>query len=108
LFYHHSLDQKASLSKTTKDNKPNVAMELYDQSSYIHSMKVTALISDDLIDRVRKATGGKNITESITIALTEYLQQKEISYLIDEVEKRPLQFQEGFTAYKVRKGNRNR
>ena len=70
-------------------------------------MKVTALISDDIIDRVRKATGGKNITESLIIALTEYLHQKEISYLTNELEKESLQFEDGFTAYKVRKENRN-
>jgi len=69
-------------------------------------MKVTALISDDIIDRIRKATGGKNITESIIIALTEYLQQKEVSYLTQQVEEESLQFEEGFSAYKVRKQNR--
>ena len=70
-------------------------------------MKVTALISDDIIERVRETTGGKNITESLIIALTEYLQQKEISYLTQELEKESLQFEEGFSAYKVRKQNRN-
>jgi hypothetical protein len=71
-------------------------------------MKVTALISDDIIERIRKATGGKNITESLIIALTEYLQQKEISYLTKEVENESLQFEEGFSAYKVRKQNRDK
>ena len=70
-------------------------------------MKVTALISDDLVERVKKATGGKNITESLIIALTEYIQQKEITYLTKELEKESLRFEEGFSAYKARKVNRN-
>ena len=83
-------------------------VDLYDTRSYIQGMKVTALISDDLVDKVRKATGGKNITESLVIALNEYLQYKEISYLRHELDKEPLQFKDGFSAYKVRKGNRER
>ncbi len=55
-------------------------------------MKVTALISDELIDRVKKVTGGKNITESLIIALTEYLQQKEISYLTQKLEIGPSKY----------------
>jgi len=71
-------------------------------------MKVTALIPDNLIRKVRKTTGGKNITESLIIALNEYLSQKEIKYLDSVVNKKPLVFQENFSAYKVRKRNRNR
>jgi len=71
-------------------------------------MKVTALIPDNLIRKVRKATGGKNITESLIIALNEYLRQKEIKYLDSAVNKKPLIFQKNFSAYKVRKRNRNR
>jgi len=74
----------------------------------IFQMKVTALIPDNLIRKVRKATGGKNITESLIIALNEYLSQKEIKYLDSAVKKKPLVFQENFNAYKIRKRNRNR
>ena len=71
-------------------------------------MKVTALIPDEIIKETMKLTGGKNITESVIIALREYIASKKINYLIDEVEKEPFQFREDFTAYGIRKVNRNR
>ncbi len=70
-------------------------------------MKVTALISDELIKRVQQVSGGKNITESLIIALEEYTKQKEISYLMDEVNDKSLQFNEKTATY-IRKINRNR
>lgn len=71
-------------------------------------MKVTALIPDDLLARVRKATGGKNITESLIIALESYLQKEKINYVIEEIEKEPLSFNEDFAPYGIRKINRDR
>lgn len=71
-------------------------------------MKITALIPEDLINEVKKATGGKNITESLIIALRDYLAHRKVNYLIDQVQKEPLQFNEDFTAYGIRKINRNR
>ena len=71
-------------------------------------MKVTALIPDDLITRVKEVSGGKNTTECLIIALREYLSQNEIKKLYQSVDKVPLEFKEDFTAYKVRKSNRNR
>ena len=71
-------------------------------------MKVTAIISDELIERVRHVSGGKNITESLIIALEEYLKQKEISYLIGKVGNEALLLNEDVTAYKIRKINRKR
>ena len=71
-------------------------------------MKVTAIISDKLIERVRRISGGKNITESLIIALEEYLKQKEISYLMDQVSNESLMLNEDITAYKIRKINRKR
>ncbi len=62
-------------------------------------MKVTALISDELIKKVMEVSGGKNITESITIALQEYVSQKQVTYLMDEVEKEPLSFSEDAAPY---------
>lgn len=66
------------------------------------------MISDELIEEVKKETGGKNITDSITIALKEYLRNKKLNYVIDEVEKEPFVFEEGFAPYGVRKLNRDR
>jgi len=71
-------------------------------------MKVTALISDDLIKDVMEFSKGKNITESITIALKEYLAQKKIARLQHEVsESSSLIVNEPSTEY-IRKLNRNR
>lgn len=71
-------------------------------------MKVTALIPDELVEEVKKTTGGKNITESLIIALEGYLQNQKIYKALDELEKEPFSFNEDFTAYGIRKINRGR
>ena len=63
-------------------------------------MKVTALIDEALINQVKKISGGKNITESITIALKEYVKYNKMEMLYDSIQKKPLTFQEGFVPYK--------
>jgi len=69
-------------------------------------MKVTALIPDELVERVKSVSGGKNITESLIIALNEYLSNREVTSLYKSIDEEPLAFKEGFTAYKLRKLNR--
>ncbi|MEO9873027.1 DUF2191 domain-containing protein [Ekhidna sp.] len=71
-------------------------------------MKVTALIPDKLIEEVQKTSGGKNITESLIIALQHYVSSKKIYDVLDEIDREPLVFREDFTAYGIRKVNRNR
>lgn len=71
-------------------------------------MKVTALIDDKLIDDVKKLSGGKNITESIVIALKYYLDAKNIDKVIYKIEEEPFVFHDEFTAYGIRKSNRDR
>lgn len=71
-------------------------------------MKVTALIPDDLVEEVKKTTGGKNITESLIIALTSYLKSQKIYKALDELDREPFSFNEDFTAYGIRKINRKR
>ncbi len=71
-------------------------------------MKVTALIPDDLIEDVKRLSGGKNITESLIIAIKHYVNSKRLDEVIQQVKEEPLQFREGFTAYGIRKLNRNR
>jgi hypothetical protein len=71
-------------------------------------MKVTALINDDLVNNVVKLSKGKNITESLVIALEDYVYRKRIEQLIEDVDNEPLQFQEGFTAESVRELNRRK
>jgi hypothetical protein len=70
-------------------------------------MKITALIDDKLIQEVKSFSGGKNITESLLVALNYYISQKKLQKAMDEIDKEPLQFQEDFVEYH-RKRNRNR
>ena len=69
-------------------------------------MKVTAILSDELISEVRKFSRGKNITESLTIALKEWVATKRIKELNLLVREEPLQFKDNFYAEKVREINR--
>ncbi len=68
-------------------------------------MKVTAIIPDEIINDVQEYTAGKNITDSIVKALSDWLYIKRIQKLNSEVKNEPLQFAEGFNAYNVRKQN---
>jgi hypothetical protein len=66
-------------------------------------MKVTAIIPDEIISDVQEYTKGKNITESLIKALSDWLYIKRIQKLNNDVKKEPLQFLEGFNAETVRK-----
>lgn len=68
-------------------------------------MKVTALIPDDIIAKVKQYTNGKNITESLIKALEEYIALQNIKELNQKIEKEPLEFQKGFSAKKIRSIN---
>ena len=74
----------------------------------MYRMKVTAIIPDQLVDEVKKRSGAKNITESLIIALQEWVQMKQIRKLNAEIEKQPLSLQPGFNAGSVRGLNRKR
>lgn len=69
-------------------------------------MKITALLPDDIIQEVKKLSGGKNITDSILIALQDYIAHQRIRKLIQKVRDKPLQFKDNFSAEKVRTQNR--
>ncbi|MBA7619920.1 hypothetical protein ES703_27262 [subsurface metagenome] len=69
-------------------------------------MKVTAIISDNLISEVKKYAKGKNLTESLTIALKEWLAVKRIKELNNLVKESPLEFNESFSTEKIREINR--
>ena len=71
-------------------------------------MKVTALISDKIIEEVQRISGGKNITESLLIALNYYIDNQKLYKALDEIDAKPFQFDEDFTAYGIRKINRKR
>jgi len=65
-------------------------------------MKVTAIIPDELIAEVRKYTKGKNITESLTIALKAWLSSEKMKELNNKIEDSPLEFSEKFSAFTLR------
>lgn len=67
-------------------------------------MKVTAILPDDLINEVKKLSHGKNITESLKIALNEWVKMRALKKLNDEVKLHPLEFE--YTADEIRSINR--
>ena len=69
-------------------------------------MKVTAIIPKDLIEEVKKYSKGKNITDSLKIALREWLEIKRITELNESIAKKPLKFADGISAEKIRSINR--
>lgn len=73
---------------------------LYDR--IVYRMKVTALLPDQLISEIKTYAKGKTLTESLTIALEEWLQLKKIVMLNKQVQNKPLEFQKDFNATTVR------
>ena len=69
-------------------------------------MKVTALIPDEIIKDVKELTHGKNITESLIAALSEWIRIQKLKKLKEKVKSAPLSFQNGFSADTVRTLNR--
>lgn len=68
------------------------------------SMKVTAIIPDRLIDEVKHYSKGKNITDSMIIALNEWLSLKHLTDLNSQIESEPLVFD--MAANDIREFNR--
>ncbi len=71
-------------------------------------MKVTAILPDDLITDIQRYTNGKNITDSLAIALSEYLKIVKLKNLNNKIEQAPLNFKENFSATKIRNLNRKK
>jgi hypothetical protein len=71
-------------------------------------MKVTAILPDELVIEIQKYTGGKNITDSLQKALSEWLKLAKVKKLNQKLKKVPLQFADGFSAEKARKTNRTK
>lgn len=72
----------------------------------LNRMKVTAILPDELVRDVQTMSGGKNITESLHLALTEWLKITRIKKLNEKVARAPLTFTDGYSAAEVRKLNR--
>jgi len=71
-------------------------------------MKVTANISDSIIDEVKELTNQSTITEAITMALKQWIDMYHIKALNIEVRDRPFEFQSGYSADSIRDTNRKR
>jgi hypothetical protein len=69
-------------------------------------MKVTALLPDQLIEDVKAHAKGQTLTESLTLALEEWIRMKKISHLNEQVQKQPLEFSKGFSSARTRTLNR--
>ena len=65
-------------------------------------MKVTAIIPDDIVGDVQKYSGGMNITDSINMALKDWLYVKRIASLNEEVAQNPLCFKDNFSINEIR------
>lgn len=72
----------------------------------LYRMKVTAILPDDLIAEVQKYTEGKNITDSLQKALSEWVKLAKVKKLNEKLKKKPLEFSTNFSAEKVRKISR--
>ena len=71
-------------------------------------MKVTTILPDDLVSEVRHYSKGKNITDSLLIALKEWLALRKIKELNKQVDRNPLLFDKHFSAESARETNRKR
>ncbi|TGM46528.1 hypothetical protein EHQ92_00975 [Leptospira biflexa] len=71
-----------------------------------YRMKVTAILPDDLIIEVQKYTEGKNITDSLQKALSEWVKLAKVKKLNEKLRKQPLHFSNEFNAEKIRRINR--
>ena len=70
-------------------------------------MKVTALLPDPLIEKVRHYAQGKNLTDSLIIVLKDWLAHKKLVELNQRIEHKPLRFKKGFSANQIRLLNRS-
>ena len=83
-------------------------MQYTNQHRIIDRMKVTAILPDELVIEIQKYTNGKNITDSLQKALSEWLKLAKVKKLNKKLKKQPLKFADGYSAEKVRKINRTK
>jgi hypothetical protein len=67
-------------------------------------MKVTAILPEEMVEEVKKLSQGKNITDSLKIALQDWIKIQKLRQLNQEVKNTPVNFQ--YTAAEIRKINR--
>jgi hypothetical protein len=67
-------------------------------------MKVTAIIADDLVNNVKAYTRSSTVTEAITIALKDWLDNHNIKELNKQISQNPIYINNG---QQIRKINRS-
>ena len=72
----------------------------------IKRMKVTALIPDELVSEAKMRSHSKNVTETIIVVMKEWLATQRLRELTQQIQEKPFQFREDFSAEKVRALNR--
>lgn len=72
----------------------------------MHRMKLTAIVPDSLLKKTIKLAGGANTTESLIIALKEWVASKELAAIVASVREKPLQFTSADVATRIRAMNR--
>ena len=68
-------------------------------------MKVTTILPDDLIADIKSYAKGKNLTESLITALNDWRYHKRVEELNRQLNEEPIEFNDGFSAEKIRKMN---
>jgi hypothetical protein len=81
-------------------------LQYTNQYRILDRMKVTAILPDELVFEIQKYTAGKNITDSLQKALSEWLKLAKVKKLNEKLKRIPLEFAPGYSADKVRKINR--
>jgi len=70
----------------------------------LHRMKVTAIISDELVNNVKAYTRSSTVTEAITIALKDWVNIHNIKELNKKIIENPINIKNG---QNIREINRN-
>jgi hypothetical protein len=71
-------------------------------------MKVTANISDEILDEVKRLSHKTTVDEAVSAALMEWIDLYHVKELNEQILHSPLVFQDSFSAPAVRESNRNR
>ena len=61
----------------------------------LYRMKVTALITDELVYEVKDCTGASTVTEAITTALRDWLEIYKIKELNSKIRQKPIHIESG-------------
>lgn len=70
--------------------------------------KVTALMPIELLEEVQGLTNGKNITDSLILALTDWSKAQKLKQFSAKIKNKPFQFRTGFDVSKIRSADRKK